>query len=261
MDKKIAVVTGARRGIGYGIALELLKEGFFVVLSATRPAEECVELLEDLRYKGFQEQCDYVKCNIQFADDRDNLINTVIERYKKIDLLVNNAGISVKQRGDLLDVTEQSMDELLDVNLKGTFFLSQRCAKEMIRRREVAEDAGYLPKIINISSVSATTSSTQRGEYCISKAGLSMVSLLFADRLAEYCIPVFEVRPGIILTDMTSVVRDKYEAMIQQGLTPTKRFGQPEDVGKCVAAISKGYFDFSTGQVFHVDGGFSIRRL
>lgn len=261
MGNKVAVVTGSTRGIGAGIAEALMREGFYVVLSGTGEEAQQKALLEQYRVKGYG--CDYVRCNIQHDVQRKELIEIVTARYQKIDLFVNNAGISVKRRADLLEVTEESLDELLNVNLKGTFFLNQLCAKAMIAYQTKAQsaDEAYAPKIVNVSSISAYTSSTPRGEYCISKAGVSMASQLFADRLSAHNIPVFEVRPGIILTDMTSGVRDKYEKMIAEGVTPIKRFGLPEDVGKCVAAIGGGYFDFCTGQVFNVDGGFSIRRL
>jgi 3-oxoacyl-[acyl-carrier protein] reductase len=174
-------------------------------------------------------------------------------------VLVNNAGVAPRQRMDILDVTVESYERVMDTNLKGPFFLTQQIANKMIALLQ----AGIIdaPKIINISSMSAYTSSPNRGEYCMSKAGMSMMTLLFADRLAEYGINVYEVRPGIIATDMTSVVKEKYDKLIGEGLTPIKRWGQPEDVAKAVGAIAEGRLDFSPGQVINVDGGFHLRRL
>jgi len=175
-------------------------------------------------------------------------------------VLVNNAGIAPRKRLDILETTSDSVDALLDINLKGTFFMCQAAANTMIGLLDRGLE-GYSPRLVNISSMSAYTSSVSRGEYCISKAGISMVTKLFADRLAEYGIPVFEVRPGIILTEMTSSVKEKYARMIDEGVTPIRRFGLPEDVAACVEAACSGLLDFATGQVLNADGGFHIRRL
>lgn len=258
MVKKIAFVTGSRRGIGLGIAKALLGAGWFVVLSDIIEKEEAQPVLDDLKAMGFE--ADYIKCDISKDADRKNAIAEVEKRYGRLDLLVNNAGVAPKVRMDILQTTEESMDFLLGINLKGTFFLCQLAANAMIAmQKKELED--YSPRIVNISSMSAYTSSTQRGEYCISKAGISMTTLLFADRLAEYGIGVFEVRPGIIMSDMTAVVKEKYEKLIAEGVTPIKRFGQPSDVANCVLAAASGLLDFSTGQVLNADGGFHIRRL
>jgi len=239
MNKKIAVVTGASRGIGRAIADSLANQDYQVVRTDVIPSDT-----------------DFIKCDIANSQDRTNLLNETISRYGKVDLLVNNAGVAPAQRLDVLETSEESYCRVMGINLEGTFFMCQLFANQMINQ---PRDNVY--RIINMSSVSSYTSSVNRGEYCISKAGVSMVTNLFADRLAEYGIGVFEIRPGIIMTDMTAAVTEKYTQLIEGGLTPTKRFGQPQDVANAVSAIAQGSFDFSTGQAFNVDGGFHIRRL
>ena len=240
---KTALVTGATRGIGKGIATILADNGYTVAAVGTREMGGA--------YNGI-----YIQGDISNADDRKRIINTVYEKYGQLNVLVNNAGVAPLERMDLLDMSVESMDRLLDINLKGTFFLTQYAASKMIL------DNSDLPKmIINITSISADTTSTNRGEYCISKAGLSMVTKLFADRLSEYGINVYEIRPGIIETDMTAKVKDKYTALIESGLLPIKRMGQPEDVAKTVLALANGGMLYTTGEVIHVDGGFHLKRL
>jgi NAD(P)-dependent dehydrogenase (short-subunit alcohol dehydrogenase family) len=202
----------------------------------------------------------YCKCDISKAEDRKALCDFVIDKYGRIDLLVNNAGVACKVRLDVLETTEESFDRVVGINTKGTFFMCQTFANAMIEcTKKGLED--YTPRIVNIASNSSYTSSTTRGEYCISKAGVSMTTLLFADKLAEYGIPVFEVRPGIIKTPMTDVVSAKYDKLIAEGITPIKRWGTPEDVANCVIAAASGLLDFGTGTVLNADGGFHIRRL
>ena len=230
--KKIAIVTGAARGIGLSIA-ENLKEYGYEVVSADLASE--------------------MPCDIANPADRQRLLDDSITRYGRVDLLVNNAGIAPATRADILETSVESFQRVLRVNLEGTFFMCQLFANQMVKQR-----AG---RIINIASISSYTSSVNRGEYCISKAGVSMVTQLFADRLAEFDIGVFEIRPGIILTDMTEKVKDKYAKLIEEGLTPIKRFGQPQDIADAVLAIASGRLDFATGQVINADGGFHIRRL
>ena len=244
--QKVAVVTGARRGIGKGIA-DLLKEsGYTVVYSASSPEMEGEE--------------NYFPCDISDPDDRAALADYVMEKFGRVDLLVNNAGVACKERLDVLETTEESFERLLRVNTQGTFFMCQTFARVMIGCLDKGlED--YAPRMVNISSISAYTSSVSRGEYCVSKAGISMTTLLFADRLAEYGIPVFEVRPGIIKTDMTAGVTGKYDKLIGEGVTPIRRWGTPEDVARCVLAAASGLLDFGTGTILNADGGFHIRRL
>ena len=247
---KVALVTGSTRGIGRGIADALREEGYFVVYSGTRPQPP-----EQLPQGGA-----YIGCNIADSQQRKALIDRVEREYGRLDVMVNNAGMAPRVRRDLLETTEESFDEVLSVNLRGTFFLCQLAANAMIRMQGKGLP-DYSPRIINIGSMSAYTSSVSRPEYCISKAGIAMVTQLFADRLCEYGIPVFEIRPGIIETDMTSVVHAKYEALIAQGITPIRRFGKPEDVANMVLAACSGRLDFTSGQVLNADGGFHLRRL
>ena len=243
--KKVALVTGASQGIGKGIADALCDAGYEVVRVSRHPERD---------------RDDHFGCDISSAEDRAALAEFIDKKYGRLDLLVNNAGVACEARLDVLETTEESFDRVLGINTKGTFFMCQIFANLMIgyQGRGLVD---YTPRIVNISSVSSYTSSTSRGEYCISKAGISMTTLLFADRLAEYGIPVFEVRPGIIKTPMTDVVSAKYDKLIDEGITPIKRWGTPEDVAKCVLAASSGLLDFGTGTVLNTDGGFHIRRL
>lgn len=255
-SKPVAIITGASRGIGRGISILLAKNGFSITAAATRDESDpaVASYIKDLR--AYCPEAVYIKTDVSKDQDRRRLIDTVYDTYGHLDILVNNAGAAPLLRCDLLDMTEESMDRLFDINLKGTFFLSQYAARKMI---QYTSDNPRM--IINISSISAETSSTNRGEYCISKAAISMVTKLFADRLGEHGICVYEIRPGIIDTDMISSVKEKYDSMIMNGLLPIKRIGQPDDVGNAVIALAKGYFSYSTGQVIHVDGGFHISRL
>ena len=241
-----AVITGSSRGIGLGIAKELLKNGFTVVLSARKISDE-VKLLK----KEYGEKVYFVPCDISDLSGVDNLVSEVKEKFGKIDLLVNNAGVAPKERKDILYLSPEEFDYVTDINMKGTFFVTQKFVPIMSDKS----------RIVNISSMSAYTASLNRGEYCISKAGISMITKLFAARLAEYGITVIEIRPGIIETDMTSKVKEKYEKLIDGGLTPIKRMGTPEDIGKCVLSIAQGNFDFCTGTVIDCDGGFNVRCL
>ena len=250
---KIAVVTGGRRGIGFAVARALGLEGYFVLLSAV--SAEAGEALAALR--GENIACEYRACDISLAEDRDALFAYIKSKYGRLDILVNNAGIT--HREDILETSEENFRRVTETNLLGTFFMCQQAAKLMIETRGGPEE--YAPRIVNITSISAYTSSVTRGAYCVSKAGLSMVTRLFADRLAAYGIPVFEIRPGFIQTDMTKPVQVKYEKMIAEGLTPIPRMGTPADVAACVLAACGGLLDFATGQVLDADGGFHIRRV
>lgn len=256
--ERIASVTGGRRGIGLAIARALAAEGYRVVISDVISEEEAAPLLESLRKEGFA--AEYRRCNIADTADRAALFDYIRKTWGRLDLQVNNAGVAPKVRLDILETTEESFDFVLDINLRGTFFMCQGAAN-LMRECLAAGVPDYRPRMINIASMSAYTSSVNRGEYCISKAGISMVTKLFADRLAEEGIPVFEVRPGIIRTDMTAAVTGKYQQLIAEGITPIRRFGEPEDVADCVMAAASGRLDFATGQVLNADGGFHIRRL
>ena len=255
--KKIAIVTGSRRGIGLAVAKKLMADGYTAVLCATAEPQDVKELMEELNQKG---EAYYYRCDISVPADREALLDSVMERFGRIDVLVNNAGVACKVRLNILETTPESFERLMRINCEGTFFMCQGAANRMIACREKGLPE-YSPRIVNISSISAYTSSTSRGEYCISKAGISMVTKLFADELASRGIPVFEVRPGIIATDMTASVHEKYEKLIAEGVTPIRRFGRPEDVADCVSAACSGLLDFGTGTVLNADGGFHIQRL
>lgn len=255
--KKIAIVTGSRRGIGLATVKKLMSDGYTAVLCDVVEKEEVKDLLAELNQHG---EADYFRCDISVPEDREALMDAVVEKYGRIDALVNNAGVACKQRLDILETTVESVERLLRINLEGTFFMCQAGARRMIAMKK-AGLPDYNPHIVNIASMSSYTSSVSRGEYCMSKAGISMVTKLFADRLAEEGISVFEVRPGIIMTDMTAVVKEKYEKLISEGVTPIRRFGQPEDVANCVSAACSGLLDFGTGTVLNADGGFHIQRL
>ena len=239
---KVALVTGAASGIGLACVKKLLSQGIAVVGMSRRDS------MEDLG-----ENFTYVSGVVSSREDRDAMVDAALAKYGRIDILVNVAGVAPKVRADLLEMTEESYDYVMNINTKGTLFLTQLVAKEMIKNGSGS--------IVNISSISAYTSSVNRGEYCISKAGASMVTTLFADRLAEYGIMVNEIRPGIIATDMTSKVQSKYDALIEGGLLPIQRWGQPEDIASAVLALCDGSLPYMTGQSINIDGGFHIRRL
>jgi 3-oxoacyl-[acyl-carrier protein] reductase len=257
VNERVALVTGAGRGIGRGIATALAKRNWTVVINYRRNADAASETLALVEESGGAGMV--IQSNIADESDRSRLVDEMLAQYGRVDLLVNNAGIAPRQRADILETSEASYDEVMNVNLKGPFFLTQLIARKMIQLLE----AGVIenPKIINIGSLSAYTSSTNRGEYCLSKAGLAMMTALYADRLAVSGITVYEVRPGIIETDMTQAVKAKYDRLIAEGLTPIQRWGQPEDVAHAVVAIAEGALPFSTGEVINVDGGFHLHRL
>lgn len=261
---QVALITGASRGIGRGIALQLARLGFDLVLNyrANKEAAEAAaaECLAAAKSAGVNIRTEICGGDISSAAARTNLLSVADRVFNRVDLLVNNAGMAPRQRLDILEANEQSFDEILNVNLKGPFFLTQAVAKYFLQVRDRL-GAAYRPKIITISSVSAYTASVNRGDYCISKAGLSMVTALFAARLAADGINVYEIRPGIIATDMTAGVKEKYDALIASGLTPIPRWGEPDDVAKAVAAIAQDLLPFSTGEILNVDGGFHLRRL
>jgi NAD(P)-dependent dehydrogenase (short-subunit alcohol dehydrogenase family) len=254
---KVALVTGGSRGIGLGIATELAKNGFDLAINGMRAKTEVSGVVKEL--KAFGHDVIYCRGNISSAVDRQNMLAQIEDHYGNLHVLVNNAGIAPKERRDILEATEDSFDDVLSTNLKGPYFLTQQAAKWMIAQKKADPELNAC--IINISSISATVASVNRGEYCISKAGVGMATQLFAARLGEYNIPVFEVRPGVIKTDMTAGVKEKYDKLIEEGLFVQKRWGESEDVGKVVASLAIGNFMYSTGQVIMVDGGMTIPRL
>ena len=260
--KRVALITGAGRGIGRGIALELAGRGFDLAgVSRTLDPTDRQKGLFEVKAKAEAAGAVFlpIQGDIASLGDHGRIVAEVIERFGRIDLLVNNAGVAPLTRTDLLETTPESFDRVLGINLRGTFFLSQRVARGMIAGGEKEPPAK--PRIIFITSVSAYLSSTQRPEYCISKAALSHAAQIFADRLAGLGICVYEIRPGIIRTDMNAAVHRQYDRLIADGLIPQQRWGFPEDVARVVAAITEGHFDYSSGMVFEVSGGMSIRSL
>jgi 3-oxoacyl-[acyl-carrier protein] reductase len=260
MASKTALITGASRGIGRGIAIELARAGGRVAINYAGNAEAAAEALTLVKAAGgdgFVVQGDVAR-----APDRERMVRETVERFGRIDLLINNAGVAPNVRADLLDAGEESFDRLFAINLKGPFFLSQLVAKQMLKQSPDSE--GFRGRIVNITSISAYAASINRGDYCMVKAGLGMMTKLFADRLATEGINVYEIRPGVIATDMTGGVKEKYDRLILQeerGITPIRRWGKPEDIGRAVRAIMEDRFPFSTGAVFDVDGGFHLHRL
>jgi len=258
--RPVSLVTGAGRGIGRGIALELAKLGHAVIVNYagnSQAADECLGLVREAGGDGIT-----VRADVASSEDREKLVNLTLQAYGRIDLLVNNAGVAPSVRADLLDATEESFDRLININLKGPYFLSQLVARRMIEQVRSGERSDFgLPRIVTITSISSYTASINRGDYCVAKAGLSMMTKLFAARLAEHGINVYEIRPGVIATDMTSGVKEKYDGLIAEGAWPIRRWGEPSDIGRAVAAIARGDLPFSTGEVINVDGGFHLRTL
>lgn len=254
----VAVVTGSSRGIGRGIALALAETGVDVVVNYARNAEAAKEVVRLVEERGARAHA--IGADVSVSADRQRLVDEAYAAFGRVDLWVNNAGVAPTRRADILEAEEESFDRLVDINLKGPYFLTQSVARRMIQQIE----AGTVerPKIVIVSSVSAYAVSTNRGDYCVTKAGLAMTAQLYAQRLAEHGINVYEIRPGIIETDMTGAVKERYDKLIlEDGLTPIRRWGQPDDVGKAVVAIARDLLPFSTGQVLDVDGGFHITTL
>jgi 3-oxoacyl-[acyl-carrier protein] reductase len=257
MANRTALVTGGTRGIGLGIARALARDRWDLALGGIRPDADVKDVVEELRGEGGAVH--YVRADLARADDRAHLVANIRERFGVVNALVNNAGRAPRVRADLLEAAEESFEEVLRTNLQGPYFLTQAIARDQVERRRT--DPSFEASVVFISSVSAEMASTNRGEYCVSKAGLSMAARLFATRLAEDGIPVYEVRPGIIATDMTAAVRETYDRRIADGLVPERRWGRPDDVGRVVAALVRGDLPYATGTVINVDGGLSIPRL
>ncbi len=264
---RVALITGGSRGLGRGIALELAELSFDLVVNyagnhaaALETAADCVARAAQAGHAIRVEVC---QADLGIAEDRRRLIEFSRAKFPHLDLLVNNAGITSIGRADILEATEENFDRLMAVNLKGPYFLTQLAAKWMIERGASTHAPAELsrPKIITISSISAYAVSTNRGDYCLAKAALEMMTKLYAARLAEFGIHVYEIRPGIMATDMTAPVKEKYDRLIADGLTPIRRWGTPEDVGRAVTAIAQDLLPFSTGEIINVDGGFHLRRL
>jgi 3-oxoacyl-[acyl-carrier protein] reductase len=252
-----ALITGGTRGIGLGIARALARDGWDLALCGVRPEADVSSVLESLRQTGIKVH--YLAADLASPRDRRRLVDQVHVRLGAINALVNNAGRAPRVRADLLEATEESFEALVRANLQGPYFLTQAIARDQLAHRAV--DPSFHASIVFITSVSADMASTNRGEYCVSKAGLAMTVKLFALHLAEHGIPVYEVRPGIVATDMTASVQELYDRRIADGLVPERRWGQPEDVGRVVAALVRGDLPYATGSVIHVDGGLSVPRL
>jgi NAD(P)-dependent dehydrogenase (short-subunit alcohol dehydrogenase family) len=240
-----------------GVARALAGVGFDIAVNGRRDSAEVAPVIADLKSLGVD--AIYCKGDVASLDDHALMLEAIRSHFGRLDVLVNNAGVAPDVRADILDASPQSFDRLIRINLRGPYFLTQSAARWMVEQRKL--NAEFRGRVINVTSVSAAVASVNRGDYCISKAGLSMASQLWAVRLAEFGIDVFEVRPGIIATDMTAGVKEKYDALIAGGLTVDKRWGTPEDVGRTVAALARGDLPYATGQVLHVDGGLTLRRL
>jgi NAD(P)-dependent dehydrogenase (short-subunit alcohol dehydrogenase family) len=253
-SSRVALVTGGTRGIGLGIARALAAEGWELALCGVRPADDVRGTIDEFRGRAT-----YFQADVGSRADRDRLAGAIAGRWGTVNALVNNAGRAPRVRADILEAEEESFETLVRVNLQGPYFLTQSIARQMVAGKTASHDLHAA--IVFVTSVSAEMASTARGEYCVSKAGLAMAARLFAARLAGNGIPVYEVRPGIIATDMTAAVHSVYDARIADGLVPERRWGQPEDVGRTVAALLRGDVPYATGSIIHVDGGLAIPRL
>lgn len=253
--KPTALVTGAAGGIGFAVTRRLIRDGYRVLALDILP-EQSTRVTQ--QFAPLEADAVYLSGDITSSEDRHRALEQALALTGRLDLLVNVAGISPRVRADLLEMSEESYDRVMAVNTKGPFFLSQLVARQMLSQ---PPQEGRRGTMVNISSMSAYTSSVNRGEYCISKAGVSMMTKLFADRLSDDGVLVYEIRPGIIATDMTAVVKDKYDALIQNGLLPMSRWGQPEDIAAGVSVLASGQLAYSPGQVLNIDGGFHLRRL
>jgi 3-oxoacyl-[acyl-carrier protein] reductase len=255
MSSPLAIVTGSARGIGRAISLELARTGYSVLLNSVR--SDPADLKHEIESLG--QRAEICRADISLHDDRNRLVDCALKLFNRIDLLVNNAGIAPPKRADILEASEESFDTVLTTNLKGPYFLTQRVAAEMIKLKQIGR--APKPRICFITSISSYTASTNRGDYCLSKSALSMAVQLFAARLADHDIPVLEFRPGVIATDMTSAVKEKYDKMFSDGTFPQKRWGTPQDIAKAVASFARGDLDYSTGISIDISGGFQLRRL
>ena len=254
---KIAFITGGTRGIGFGVALALGKAGFDLAVNGIRNEVDVTNSLEELRNLGVNVA--YFQGNVAVREDRQAMLDNILSHFGSVNVLVNNAGIAPRERADILHAKEENWDEVMEINLKGPYFLTQLFANYFVDKK--LENPLFEASIINISSISAFVASVNRGEYCISKAGIAMATKLWATRLGEYDIPVYEIQPGIIKTDMTAGVVEKYDKLFQEGITLQRRWGLPDDVGKVAAMLALGNMPYATGQAFKVDGGLHIQRL
>ena len=257
MNTKVALITGGTRGIGLGIAQHLAKAGYNLAVNGMRPDTDVQDVVETLKTLGHD--VIYCQADIGSPAARQHMLDAIKDHYGQLHCLVNNAGVAPKERADILASTEVSFDHVLNTNLKGPYFLTQAVANWMIQQKQETPDLDTC--IVNVASISSDMASTNRGDYCVSKAGLSMMTKLFATRLGEYNIPVYEVSPGIIQTDMTAGVKAKYDALFADGLCIQARWGMPDDVGRAVASLARGDFPYSSGHIFRIDGGLTVPRL
>lgn len=255
--RRIALVTGGSRGIGRAIAERLADSGFDLTINGVRDEGQVADTIAALESRGAR--VIYCRGNVALASDRHAIVDAISKTFGRLDVLVNNAGVAPDVRSDILDATEESFDRVVEINLKGPYFLTQRVARWMIEQRQA--DGTFSGVIVNISSVSATEASINRGDYCISKAGIAMATQLWTTRLAPFGIQVYEVRPGIIRTEMTAMVQEKYDQLFANGLAVESRWGLPDDVGRTVAVLARGELTYATGNVINVDGGLTVRRL
>lgn len=255
--KRVALVTGGSRGIGLGIAEHLADAGYNLVINGRRPQSDVQDTLDALTARGAEVL--YRPMDVSNVDEHQAMLDAINEKFGRLDALVNNAGVAPNVRADILDADAESFDRLININLRGPYFLTQAAAKWLIEQKKA--DAGFKGTIVNVSSISATVVSVNRGDYCISKAGVAMATQLWAARLGEYGLGVFEVRPGVIRTDMTAGVTEKYDKLFAEGLAVEPRWGEPSDIGKAVTALASGDLTYATGNVFMVDGGLTIQRL
>ena len=255
--RKVALITGGTRGIGLGIAQKLAQEGIDLALNGVRSQSSVEDVISELRKEGIQ--VEYFPGNIAEKNDRDSILKGIKEKFGHLNFLINNAGVAPRVRADVLEVEEEDFDHLMGINLRGTFFLTQAIVRWMVEQKNSSPSSDF--SVVTITSVSAKLASTNRVAYCMAKSGLSMMSQVFAVRLASQKIPVYEIQPGVIETDMTEKVKDIYEEKIAHGLTLESRMGTPEDVGKVVASLVRGDFPYATGQIIAVDGGLMVGRL
>jgi NAD(P)-dependent dehydrogenase (short-subunit alcohol dehydrogenase family) len=256
-SKRVALITGGSRGIGLGIARSLANDGFDLAINGVRESAHVAEALGSLSKLGAEVH--YCRGDVSVTADRQAIIDSVRSKFERLDVLVNNAGVAPLVRDDILVATEESYDRVMGINLKGPYFLTQLAAQWMVEQKKA--DVAFRGVVINVTSVNATEASINRGEYSISKAGLAMATQLWAHRLAEFGIAVYEVRPGIVRTDMNAQVREKYDRLIASGAIVENRWGEAEDIGRAVAMLARGDLTYATGNVLKVDGGMTIRRL
>ena len=256
-DKRVALVTGGSRGIGFGIALRLAKDGFDVAINGRREAGDVAEAIKELEACGAKVL--YCRADVADSASRVEMLESIKRTFGRLDVLVNNAGVAPTHRADITEASEESFDRLININLKGPYFLTQAAANWMLKQK--ADDANFRGCIVNVGSMSATVASINRGDYCISKAGIAMATQLWAARLGNEGIGVYEIRPGIIATDMTAGVKGKYDALIENGLTVEKRWGTPEDIANAVGVLARGELTYAPGQVLVIDGGLTLQRL